>query len=121
MEPTYDELRRENEALRRENDALRRENQLLSRRVAEFGEKGISIRGQKRRCVVPCEASADKVCMDFDLQILIHRQGPYRVAEIDNHAGARAPTCACQQHNLHRGITLVACGSRSASRYSKRL
>jgi transposase len=36
MDPTYDELRRENEALRRENDVLRRENQLLSRRVADL-------------------------------------------------------------------------------------
>ena len=36
MEPTYDELRRENEALRRENDVLRCENQLLSRRVADL-------------------------------------------------------------------------------------
>jgi transposase len=36
MEPTYDELRRENEALRRENEILRRENQLLNRRVAEL-------------------------------------------------------------------------------------
>jgi transposase len=36
MEPTYDELRRENEGLKRENDRLKRENERLERQVVEL-------------------------------------------------------------------------------------